>query len=53
MYRRIAAEAYGAGSSRPDVLGSKTALVTSGAAEGAFHSSNSAVEVRIDIYESV
>jgi len=53
MYRHLAAKAYGAGGSGSDVLGSKTALVTSRAAEGAFHSSNCAVEVRIDIYESV
>jgi len=53
MYRHLAAEAHGAGGSGSAVLGSKTALVTNRAAEGAFHSSNSAVEVRIDVYESV
>ncbi|CUS13087.1 unnamed protein product [Tuber aestivum] len=53
MYRHLAVEAHGAGSSGSEVPGSKTALVTNGATEGTFHSSNSADEVRIDIYESV
>lgn len=53
MYRHLAAEAYGAGNSGSEVSGSKTALVTNGATEGTFHSSNSADEVRIDIHESV